>query len=636
MTDGWGDERLEAAFAARAAAALQPTGGLAALTMEQLGRGPRPSRTLGRPGALAGLAAAVAVALLVVTNSAFNDRGLASSTAPGIASAPTGSPAPPGSSSPSVTPSPGPDTAVTVAVALAFRDASPEPGEIRVTGWLRDSSGIAVPCPARLQPTNPTRLDCPQALPWIVERPADAGGGFLGQVLSGPAFQPSFALVDASAVPSAAGASPVEVTVTGHFHDRRAILCPTFDCFSTFVVDRIDSVADIAQPVVTSYNLAIQAEKGSTTSGIEIPPTGIADQYDNAVVHVADGASPLLVLSRRVMSIDGLLEAEPALAGGWSGIGTARIVTSLTAIETGLGSGPPQPRTFLVPDGSATLFEMSPTGPVATGGVPVQVYPGGLVDRVGGPITVSQAIAHRDHALDDAELLVSGFGWVPGAVACTPIRPSMPVLDQCPSDVTWLAERLPTASRGNGLITPDGPALNLVIPPESVNLAPLTTRPKAVAVLGHFDDHRAATCPAGAVERCRRNFIVDAILDPQRLALAADLALTVHPGPSNTPRGTAAWAASVAGLSSADRAERLVSAFPVGVTALGAFEPDTVGTEAVSRAETVWLVHFLDTGVGDVPIVRTRMVVDAAPEQRPAEVFDLTGAGVSRALAANP
>jgi hypothetical protein len=634
MTDGWSDERLEAAFSARAAAASQPTGELATLTMEHLRRAPRPGRALGRPGALAGLAAAVAVALLVVTSGAFNDRGRVASTTPGTASAPTGSPAPPGSSSPTVTPSPGPDTAVTVAVALAFRDASPEPGEIQVTGWLRD--GVAVPCPALIQPGNPARLDCPQALPWIVERASDAGVGALDSVPSGPALQPSFALVDAGAVPNAVAATPVEITVTGHFHDRRAILCPTFDCFSTFVVDRIDSVADIAQPIVTSYNLAIQVEKGATTSGIEIPPSGIADQYDNAVVHVAEGASPLLVLSRRVMSIDGLLEAEPALAGGWSGIGTARIVTSLTAIETGLGSGPPQPRTFLVPDGSGTIFEMGPTGPVAAGGVRVQVYPGGLVERVGDPITVSQAIAHRDHALDDAQLLVSGFGWDPGAIACTPIRPSMPVLDQCPSGATWLAARMPTASRSNGLITPDGPALNLVIPPESVNLAALTTQPRAVAVLGHFDDHRSATCPAGAVERCRRNFIVDAILDPPRLALAADLALTVHPGPSNTPRGTAAWAASVAGLSSADRAERLISAFPVDVTALGAFEPDALGTEAVSRAETVWLVHFLDTGVGDIPIVRTRLVIDADPEQRPAEVFDLTEAGVSRALAANP
>jgi len=637
MTRGWEDRRLEAAFAARAASATRPTADLADLTVKRLRRESRPRSTIIRLGGFAGLAAALAVVVIAVIGIGFRDRGplasvspLASVGLPGTAT--SGSAGSPG-------PSAGPASLPTMSVgaAIELRDASSESGEIRVAGWLR--GGVPVPCPAPMPPFNPTQLWCPQALPWIVESVPDSGVGRLNEAPSGPAIQPSFALVDADRLPSlmfgsAPPAAPVEITVTGHFHDRRATLCSSAgDCWGTFVVDRIDSVGGIAQPVTTSYDLAIQTEKGTTTSGREIPLLGAAEQFDSAVM---SQGHRLAVLSRRVMSIDALLDAEPALATGWAGVGTATTVASITAVETEEGSGPPHPRTFLVPNGSAFLYEMTDTGPVVAANLPVQVYPGGLVGRVGEPVTVSQAIDHRDHALDATELLVSGFAWAPGVIACPAIEPSMPVLEQCPSTFTWLAERRPRAGGGDHLTQPDGPALNLVIPPESVNLALLTVRPTAVVVLGHFDDHRSATCPPGTLERCRQNFIVDTILDPRRLALDPDLALSVHPGPSNVPRGTAAWAARVAGLSEADRADRLISAFPVAVAALSAFEADTLGTEAASRNETVWLVHFLDTGVGGFPIVRTRMVIDASPDQRPAGVFDITDAGVSRALAANP
>jgi hypothetical protein len=634
MTPGWEDQRLEAAFAARAASATRPTADLADLadlTVERLRRESRPRLTIIRLAGFAGLTAALAVVVIAVIGIGFRDRGAFTPVSP-PGTATIGSA---GSAGPSDGPASLP--VLSVGAAIAMRDSSNEAGEIRVAGWLR--GGVPVPCPAPMRPSNPTQPWCPQAQPWIVESVADSGVGRLNESPSGPAIQPSFALVDADALPSlmfgsAPPSAPVEITVIGHFHDRRATLCSSSgDCWVTFLVDRIDSIGGIAQPVTTSYDLAIQAEKGSTTSGREIPLLGPAEQFDSAVMIQGHR---LAVLSRRVMSIEGLLDAEPALAAGWAGVGTATTAASITTVETEEGSGPPNPRTFLVPNGSALLYEMTDAGPLVAGSLPLQVFPAGLVGRVGDPVTVSQAIDHRDHALDATELLVSGFAWAPGVIACPAVEPSMPVLDQCPSTFTWLAERQPRAGGGNHLTQPDGPALNLVIPPESVNLALLTVRPTAVAVLGHFDDHRSATCPTGAVERCRQNFIVDAILDPRRLALDPDLALSVHPGPSNIPRGTAAWAASVAGLSEADRADRLISAFPVAVAALSAFEADTLGTEAASRNETVWLVHFLDTGVGGFPIVRTRMVIDASPDERPAEVFDITDAGVSRALAANP
>jgi hypothetical protein len=138
------------------------------------------------------------------------------------------------------------------------------------------------------------------------------------------------------------------------------------------------------------------------------------------------------------------------------------------------------------------------------------------------------------------------------------------------------------------------------------------------------------------VERCRRNFIVDEILDPGQLALDARVATTVHPAPSNTPKGTASWAADAAGLPEADRANRLISAFPIAVAALGAFEPDLAETPSTAGLDTVWLVHFLDQDVAGSAIVRTRLVIDADPAKGPAQVFDVTADGMSPALSAAP
>ena len=631
MTSGWEDQRLEAAFAARAASATRPIADLTDLTIERLRREPRPRSAVTRLGASAGLAAVLAVVVIAVIGIGFRDRDpLASVSPPGTATiGSAGSPGP--SAEPASLP------AKSVGAAIAMRDASNESGEIRVAGWLR--GGVPVPCPAPMRPYNPTQLWCPQALPWIVESVADSGVGRLNESPSGPGIQPSFALVDADALPSlmfgsAPPAAPVEITVTGHFHDRRATLCSSpGDCWTSFVVDRIDSIGGIARPVTTSYDLAVQAEKGTTSSGLEIPPpTGPAEQFDPAVM---SQGHRLAVLSRRVMSIGGLVDAEPALAGGWAAIGTATTVTSITAVETEEGSGPPLPITFLFPDRGPQFYEMTADGPAVAGNLAVQAFPD-LLARVGRPLTVSATIERRDHALDATELLVAGWASAPGSLFCTLIRPGEPVLDQCPSTLTWLADREPPPVKGSAFPRPDGPAINLVIPPESVNLARLDTKPTQVAVLGHFDDRRAAACPSGLVERCRRNFIVDAILDPGRLALDATLATTVHPAPSNIPKGTASWAANAAGLPGTDRPNRLISAFPIAVAALGALEPDLAETSSTAGIDAVWLVHFLDQDVAGNAIVRTRLVIDADPAKGPAHVFDVTADGMSPALSAAP
>jgi hypothetical protein len=642
--DDWDDERLAAAFAARSEAGPVPPVGLAAVTIERLRSERRRGPLFGRVAMVASASTVVVVAALglVVFGSGFLVGRTPEPSAPASGSAtPTFATAPASAvGSPTTSPSPGPDVAVSVSRALAFRDSSPDAaGEIRVTGWIR--GGIPIPCPAVLLPGNPTRLDCTQAHPWLVESPDDAGPGGLNEQPAGPGFQPSFALVDTEPFPALQPGSsgrltgPVEVTVTGHFHDRRAPLCPAFSCASTFVVDRIDSVGSVAVGVRTSYLLSVLFERGNTVSSVELPRPAAADLLDAALEHVTGFANPLRVINRRVMSTEALLDAEPGLSAGWSGIGTARVVTALTAIEIGEGSGPPLSTTFLFPDRGPLFYQMTADGPVVAGNLPVQAFPD-LVARVGPPLTVSATIDRRDHALDATELLVAGWAWEPGPLSCTPGRPGQPVLDQCPSPYTWLADRKPPPATGPELLRPDGPAINLVIAPESVGFARLSTKPAQVAVLGHFDDRRAAVCPSGLVERCRRNFIVDEILDPGQLALDARVATTVHPAPSNTPKGTASWAADAAGLPEADRANRLISAFPIAVAALGAFEPDLAETPSTAGIDTVWLVHFLDQDVAGSAIVRTRLVIDADPAKGPAQVFDVTADGMSPALSAAP
>jgi hypothetical protein len=589
-------------------------------------------------GALAGLSAAIALAVVVIVGaSVWNVQPLSSgSTSSNPSSSAARSPG-----SLASEPGQGPEPGLTVGAAIAIRDQQPDDREIRVAGWLR--GGVPVPCPASLPPRNPTRLECPPALRWLVESEADAGVGRLDAAPAGPAFQPSFALVDDSAVPSLMAGSvprtaPIEITVTGHFHDRRATLCASQgDCWSTFVVDRIESVDGVGQPRTTSFDLDIQVQNGNTVSSVRIPspfafpPSMPAEQYDFAAAPLGSAWS---ILSHRTMSIDGLLDTEPALAAGWPDLGTSTIVTSITVWVLGSSLGPFPARTFLFPNQSAVYYQMTSTGPVAAGTLPVPRYPDGRASRIGAPITVSAAIDRRDNALDDAELLVVGFAWEPGPLTCTPGQPGMPVLDQCPSTFTWLAEQRPATKVGE-LAQPTGPAINLIVPPESVGLAVLTTTPTQYAVLGHFDDRRSASCPADLVQRCRQNFIVDAVLDPGHPALDGDLATTIHPGPSNTPRGTATWAATVAGLPEDERADRLISVFPLATAALGAFEPGVVDIPDLAGVDTVWIVHFLDaTSSGSV--VRTRLVIDAAVDAPRPQSFEITADGVSRTIARGP
>ena len=53
---------------------------------------------------------------------------------------------------------------------------------------------------------------------------------------------------------------------------------------------------------------------------------------------------------------------------------------------------------------------------------------------VGDPITVAEAIQHRDTDLDDTELAIAGYAWKPGRVDLLPAHPpGSPAMERMPT-----------------------------------------------------------------------------------------------------------------------------------------------------------------------------------------------------------
>jgi len=626
----WDDDRLHRAFAARAAASRPIQSDLPEATMSRVRASPRQGLRYRELGIAAGLAATVlAVAIIVVGGNLGRPiEGAAASRPTEGAIASTASSA---SGSP-----PASVPVSSVAEAIAIRDRFQDDRELVVAGWF--VNGPTMFCALFAGPANPTWMPC--SPPWLMNTAEQTGATGGDRQPQGPAFHPSFALVGPPVLPAPADAggagSPISLMVVGHFHDRRAVLCPASarsECGQVFLVDRIASVCGAALPVSTTYALDVQVQTGNTVANATVPPTSLADDLDAQILSVAPAVT---VLSRRVMSLDALAEAEPALRGGWAGLGTAVVVTSVIALDPGGPSGPARARTFLSPERGG-LYEMTAVGPVAVQNQPVQGGPPDLLSMI-GELTVSEAISLRDHTLDDTELLVRGFAWWPGGIGCPMLLPRGPVLDQCESKFTWLAEDKPPLAQAQAhmIITPIGPAFNLLIEPETYRGNAISTSPTDEVVVGHFDDRRALACPATRVEQCRRNFVVDAILDPADTTLHRSTITVNRPDPDAAPEGNVDWAASVAGLVDPFGADHVIALFPVRATALQTFEPAAAGAPDLAGVDVVWVVRFLGVDPFGRPAVRTRLVADATPGSGQVRAWDVSADGISRTLARPP
>jgi hypothetical protein len=495
----WPDDRLADAFRARADAHPTPSD-LSAATIDRIRRVPRTAATRDRFVRLGGLVAAAAVVAIVAVALAARP-----STGPSGDDGPTGAPTTFGL------------PVLSVDDAVAIRDSGVDDREIAIHGFL--SGRVTMSCPFIPHPPNPTELRCAEAFTWLMSAPESIvfrnGDSVTVHGPTGPALNPGLALVDTTGVmPDSDAATPV--AFIGHFDDRRADLCavdirPT--CADTFIVDRID------RGTMQTVTFNDQAAAGQTDSEID------------ALINRVD--SNLRIISRRVVAIENLGLTEPvyqATPGGTPSYvsSAAWVVTALPPVDA---SGRAIARTFVIFDGTDIISEITRKGPVQVtlGEAPSSQDPtptatpspspsgtSNLATVIGKPITVTEAIDHRDNHLDATETMVRGYGWAPsGPIACTAIRIAPPALDQCPDGYAWIGERKPVAS-GPEFPQPDGPAFNLLVRRWTYLAVALEDQPREVLAFGHFDDARAAQCAPELVERCRRNFLVDAILDPAR------------------------------------------------------------------------------------------------------------------------
>ncbi len=241
---------------------------------------------------------------------------------------------------------------VSVAEAVEIRDRGVDRREIQVAGFLSRPPVLACPfIPADL---NPSRLDCPATFQWLMANPESlehqtADGSSLSPP-TGPAIQPSFALVDPPMpaewqVPVDGPAKPAPVELIGHFDDRRAALCkvelnPDFRCEDTFVIDEVISVDGHPLASHTSEDLTAgngnRIQPTSTKAGVEV------------LIATADPA--FVVLSARVVATTRLAAIEPGVPLGafsapviWSVVGihpspdpAAMEVASTVLVEDGI------------------------------------------------------------------------------------------------------------------------------------------------------------------------------------------------------------------------------------------------------------------------------------------------------------
>jgi len=362
MSGDWTEERLTAAFTARAASKRTEPAELLATTIAALRTAPGRTR-IGWPRLATGFAAAAAavvLATLALTGPLISTRPTESEP---VGSGGTATPAASGGMS-------GPGDAlsdltthpISVSQAIVIRDGGTDDHEIAVEGFLSPSPIIS--CLARLTPPNPTRLECPESFSWLMERDEQLQTN-TGTELSlgppaGPAFHPSFALVTPPIRPTD-GSKPAPnaaVMLIGHFDDRRARLCPAqtetaIRCADAFVVDRVAVLNGVIQPIDTRldntrYDNALKRD-------VTVDPRSAVAEIDRLVQAEARGDS---ILSRQLITGERLAFAEPALSGT-TFVGADLIWLVTTLHETADG---PVARTWLIVDGSTSPFEVSASG----------------------------------------------------------------------------------------------------------------------------------------------------------------------------------------------------------------------------------------------------------------------------------
>lgn len=501
----WDDDRVDAAFAARASTTPATPPDLASQVAEQLDRADRRSVRWPWPAA----ATAAVAMIVVVVGSSLGDRP--KPTPSDAQAAASGQPSNPAATDAVLAALGGP---ISVSEALKVRDSEINQREIIVGGFLSPVPD-GVPCPAIAYLTeNPTQLRCPQTYEWVTQQPEPSptadDGPVEFQPPAGPAFKPSFALVSprAGGLAPTVEQGPAAVVLMGHFHDRRAQLCgdDRATCEQTFVVDRVLAIEGVERPVET---------RGSSDG----QPIDTESDVDGLVAVAAPTA---VVVSRQLLSVGAAQQVEPALRAD-SFIPyvdqqqLAWIVTTVDRIDD-----VPVARTFMLLDGSDWFAEIAagvtrryeriepePTfipgapGPTAEPDAFVAAPSDVFGIRVGTVADVNRTRQNPDHRQYREEYAVRGWYIAPRpGVACDPpmleIRPPDPPCDEARH---WLLHdpQQYGISEGQRRSDPNVPpwVLNPILPIDVPFDVDSTWRgdvpvPQPVIVLGHFADTRVA------------------------------------------------------------------------------------------------------------------------------------------------
>ena len=530
--EDWDEARLDAAFAARAAAAPPTPVDLVGATLDRM----NVRRRIWGGRSRASLAAAAAIVLL------FGLVGVRT-LAPPLPAAASGVPSPGPRSTAHSQPSDDIGARlgepITVSEALAAR-VTADDRELVVAGFLSPSP--ILPCPFVPAKANPTLINCPASFQWLMERPevllSTGPGSANGGPPSGPAFHPSFALVEPPDVPIPAtgGALPRSVALAGHFHDRRAALCPVdpepaIPCGDAFVVDRVLAVDGAPSGVVT--RLRNQRFDDATQQQVTVKPRDLEEDVDLLVLGAAPGSA---ILSRQLVTIGQVLGIEPVLAkdGFVPNVGNpATLVWIVTVLDQ--RNGIPIARTFALFDGSNWFAEVTAGGAImhdrlaATGSTGVHLpVPSGDPTAFDTAPTSVLGIQVRDVAtvMRDRQAVMDDLGrdemairaWYVGpnpAVGCEPaVAPIHSPTPPCDKARQWLLDRPEQfgAEIGQLRTNPEHwpPVLNPLLPVDVPFDVPASwagdvPTPQPVVVLGHFEDNRVATY-AGNVY-----FVLDAL-----------------------------------------------------------------------------------------------------------------------------
>ena len=523
----WGDDRLDAAFTARAAAAPATPSDLADEVLASTVRSDRRARPwpgLAVSGAVATLVVVLAGSLLLKENG----------PAPGASNSPASTHAAP-TDEPQLAILEAFGDPLTVTEALEVRDGQHGDREIAVRGFLL--LGPTLACGV-LGHQNPIIRRC-TASAGVMEHPAEqvevaTDQGVVQVTRPGePSFHASFTLVGEPQLPTPAGgdaSTSWPVVLIGHFHDRRAAQCEAEQreaeqreaCGRSFVVDRVVEVNGDPLPVST-HRLTSAATKDSA---------GVVDA-------LAIGAAPeSIVVSRQLLEVGDLEGVEPVLANdatisAWGD----RSAPFWLVTTVDLADDVPIARTFALIDGSDWFAEVTAEGAVylersapepsaqAQPNLPSadpSTFDGAPTSILGIPVRgISSIQRDRAAAMDElgrTEFAIRAWYQAPNpAVVCDELPPQIhEPRPPCDEARHWLLDdpsqlgHEPGQLRLNPALDHYTPVINPLLPIDVAFDVGETwsggmPSPRPVIVLGHFNDHRVDTYAGNLY------FVIDAL-----------------------------------------------------------------------------------------------------------------------------